>query len=161
MNTSSGARGKAQSVPHLHRDGSMTNHCLRPMNAPCKAIRIIDLDVGLTQPSDEATGFRRLYLKLSHEPLPGWVHIFEQERRFTQHKIWRKAWIVGAHIVVECAPEELEHFQLNHLKKDVAETNRKFALWAASTHADTMRRGRERAKAQNDLERLRQKLNFD
>ena len=45
-------------------------------------IRITDLDIDLTQTSQEASGFRRLYLKLSREPPPEWVKIFEQERRF-------------------------------------------------------------------------------
>ena len=101
------------------------------MKAPFEEIRITDLDVDLTQPSDEAPGFRRLYLKLSEEPSPEWVKIFEQERRFPPHQIWRNAWVVGAHIVVECVPEELEHFQLNHLKEDVATVNKKFSECSA------------------------------
>jgi hypothetical protein len=89
-------------------------------------IRITDLDIDLTQASQEASGFRRLYLKLSREPPPEWVKTFEQERRFPPHPIWRNAWVVGAHIVIDCVPEELEQFGLNHLKEDVANANNKF-----------------------------------
>ena len=131
------------------------------MKEPFEKIRITDLDVDLTQPSDEAPGFRRLYLKLSEEPSPEWVKIFEQERRFPPHRIWRNAWVIGRHIVVECVPEELEQFQLNHLKEDVATVNRKFSEWTASNDADTMRQLRERAEARRDLENLRTRLRFD
>jgi hypothetical protein len=131
------------------------------MKQPFEEIRIIDLDIDLTQPSQEAPGFRRLYLKLSEEPSPEWVKIFEQERRFPPHQIWRKAWVLGAHIVVECVPEELEQFQLNHLKEDVATVNRRFSEWTAANDAGTMRQLRERAEARKRLEELRTKLNFD
>jgi len=97
------------------------------MKEPLEAIRITDLDVDMTQPSQEAPGVQRLYLKLAEAPPPEWIEIFEQERRFPPHQIWRKAWILGAHIVVECIPQELEQFQLNHLKEDVATANRKFS----------------------------------
>ena len=130
------------------------------MKAPFEEIRITDLDVDLTQPSDKASGFRRLYLTLSEEPSPEWVKIFEQERRFPPHQVWRKAWVLGAHIVVECVPQELEQFQLNHLKEDVATVNRKFSEWTAENDADTMRQLRERAEVRKQLEELRANLKF-
>ena len=131
------------------------------MKAPFEEIRITDLDVDLTQPSQEAPGFRRLYLKLSKEPSPEWVKIFEQERRFPPHQIWRKAWVLGAHIVVECFPEELEQFQLNHLKEDVATVNRKFSECAATKKAEILQQLREREEVRKQLEELRAKLKFD
>lgn len=131
------------------------------MKAPFEEIRITDLDVDLTQPSQEAPGFRRLYLKLSKEPSPEWVKIFEQERRFPPHQRWRNAWVLGPHIVVECVPEELEQFQLNHLKEDVANVNKKFSEWTVANDADTMRQLRERAEVRKQLEGLRGRLKFD
>jgi hypothetical protein len=131
------------------------------MKEPFEKIRIIDLEIDLTQPSHEAPGFRRLYLKLSGEPPREWVNIFEQKRRFPRHPSWRKAWIVGAHIVVECVPEELEQSQLNHLKEDVAEANKDFLEWAAKNDAEILRQLRERAEARNQLEKLRTRLKFD
>jgi hypothetical protein len=131
------------------------------MKEPFEEIRITDLDVDLTQPSQEAPGFRRLYLKLSEEPPPEWVRIFEQERRFPSHQTWRNAWVVGAHIVVECIPDELEHFQLNHLKEDVANANKKFSEFAATKNAEILQQVRERAEARKQLEELRTKLKFD
>jgi hypothetical protein len=131
------------------------------MKEPFEEIRITDFDVALTRPSQEAPGFQRLYLKLSQEPPRQWVKIFEQERRFPRHPVWRKAWVVGAHIVVECVPEELEQFQLNHLKEDVATANKKFSDWTAGDKAETLRQRRERAEIRKQLEKLRAKLRFD
>jgi hypothetical protein len=124
-------------------------------------IRITDLDVDLTQPSQEMPGFRRLYLKLSREPPPEWIKIFEQERRFPPHLVWRKAWVIGAHIVVECVPQELEQFQLNHLKEDVATVNKKFSDWTTANDIETLGRLRERAEVRKQLEELRARLQFD
>ena len=131
------------------------------MKESFEEIRITDLDADLTQPSQEAPGFRHLYLKLSEEPPPEWVKIFEQERRFPSHRIWRNAWVVGAHIVVECVPEELEQSQLNHLKEDVAKANKKFSEWAVKNDAEILRQLRERAEVRKQLEELRGKLKFD
>ena len=139
----------------------MTAHLFPPMKALLEGIRITDLDVGLTQPSQEAPGFRRLYLKLSEEPPPEWIRIFEQERRFPSLRVWRNAWVVGAHIVVECVPEELEQSQLNHLKEDVATANKKFSEWTARNNAETLQRLQERAATRKQLEELRGKLKFD
>jgi hypothetical protein len=131
------------------------------MKQPFEEIRITDLDVDLTQQSDEATGFLRLYLKLSGEPSPEWVKIFEQERRFPPHRTWRNAWVIGRHIVVECVPEELEQFQLNHLKEDVTNANRKFSEWATRNNEETLRHLQKQVVARERLEKLRSKLRFD
>ena len=130
------------------------------MNAPCK-IRIIDLDVALTEPSQEAPGFQRLFLRLSEAPSPGWIKIFEQERRFPAHQIWRNAWVAGAHIVVECIPEELKQSHLNHLKEDVATTNTKFAEWTARNNEEMLDELQKQAVARAQLEKLRSTLRFD
>jgi hypothetical protein len=124
-------------------------------------IRITDLDIDLTQTSQEASGFRRLYLKLSGEPPPEWVKIFEQERRFPPHPIWRNSWVVGAHIVIDCVPEELEQFGLNHLKEDVANANNKFLESSARNDADNLRQFQEKEATRKQLEELRAKLKFD
>lgn len=93
----------------------MTTHSFRRMKELFEQIRITDLDIDLTQTSQEASGLRRLYLKLSGEPPPEWVRIFEKTRRFPRDPVWRNAWVVGAHIVIDCVPEELERSGLNHL----------------------------------------------
>jgi hypothetical protein len=131
------------------------------MKDPFEKIRLIGLDIDLTQPSQEGPGFRRLSLKLSKGPPPEWVKIFEQARRFPTRRIWRNAWIVGAHMVVECVPEELGQFQLNRLKEDVEETNKKFSEWITRSNAQTLRHRLEQAELRMQLEKLRAKLKFD
>ena len=69
--------------------------------------------------------------------------------------------MIGRHIVVECVPEELEQFQLNHLKEDVATVNKKFSEWTAANEAETIRRLRERAEVRKQLEELRGRLKVD
>ncbi len=44
----------------------MIAHRFQRMKGPFEEIRITDLDLGLTQPPQEAPGFRRLCLKLSN-----------------------------------------------------------------------------------------------
>jgi hypothetical protein len=87
--------------------------------------------------------------------------MFEQERRFPPQRTWRNAWVVGAHIVVECVPQELEQFQLNHLKEDVANANKKFSESTATKKAEIQQQLQERAAARMDLENLRTRLRFD
>ena len=139
----------------------MTTHSFQRMKELFEKICITDLDIDLTQTSQEASGFRRLYLKLSGEPPPEWVKIFEQERRFPLHPIWRNAWIVGAHIVIDCVPEELEQFGLNHLKEDVANANNKFLQWVAQSDAENLRQFQEKEATRRQLEELKVKLKFD
>jgi hypothetical protein len=131
------------------------------MKVPFEEIRIADLDVDLTQPSQEAPGFRRLFLRLSQEPPPEWIKIFERERRFPRRRIWRNAWVVGNHIVVECVPEDLERSQLNHLKEDVAHANKKFSDYAATQKAEIEQQLQKRAEVRKQLEELRGRLKFN
>ena len=112
------------------------------MREPFEEIRITDLDVDMTQPSQEAPGFR-------------------QERRFPPHRTWRNAWVIGRHIVVECIPEELEQFQLNHLKEDASTVNKKCLECGAARKAEIWQQLQEQAKARRDLENLRTRLRFD
>ena len=124
-------------------------------------IRITDLDIDLSQMSQGSSGLRRLYLKLSGEPPPEWVKAFEQERRFPRRPIWRNAWVIGAHIVIECVPEELEQFGLNHLKEDVANANNEFLESSAQDDADNLRQFQKKEATRKQLEELRAKLKFD
>lgn len=131
------------------------------MKALADEIRITDLDTDLTQPSQEASGFRRMYLKLSGEPRPEWVKIFEQARRFPRRRTWRNAWIVGEHIVIDCLPEELEQPGLNHLKEAVAHANSEFLEWSARNDAENLHQLQEQAAMQKQLEQLRVRLKFN
>ena len=131
------------------------------MKEPFDEIRITDLDVELTQPSQEAPGFRRLYLKLSGEPPPEWVKIFEKKRRFPRDAVWRNAWVVGAHIVIDCVPEALEQSGLNHLKENVTNANKEFFESSARHGAENLRQFEKEEATRRQLEELRAKLKFD
>ena len=63
--------------------------------------------------------------------------------------------------MVECVPEELEQFQLNHLKEDVATVNKRFSECAAAKKSQIRQQLQEQAKARRDLENLRTRLSFD
>ncbi|HWI57049.1 MAG TPA: hypothetical protein VNZ22_07470 [Bacillota bacterium] len=116
-----------------------------------EAIRITDLDIDLTQPSQEESGLRHLYLRLSAAPPREWVKIFEQKRRFPRRSRWRNAWVAGAHIVIDCIPEELEQFALNHLQEDGAQTNQSFVKWAPRNDAAIVRQLKEKAAVRAEL----------
>jgi hypothetical protein len=139
----------------------MTTHSFRRMKELFEQIRITDLDVDLSQMFQGESGFPRLYLKLSGEPPPEWVKIFEQKRRFPRHPVWRNAWVVGAHIVIDCSPEGLEQFGLNHLKEDVADANNEFLESSARDDADKLRQLQKKEATRKQLEELRAKLKFD
>ena len=100
-------------------------------------------------------------LKLSGEPPPEWVKIFEEKRRFARHPVWRSAWVIGAHIVIDCSPEELEQSGLNHLKEDVTVANSEFLESSARREADNLRQFETQEAARKQLEELRAKLKFD
>ena len=131
------------------------------MKASFDKIRITDLDIDLTQTSQEASGLQRLYPKLSGEPPPEWVKIFEEKRRFPRHPVWRNAWVVGAHIVIDCVPEELEQSGLNHLKEDVTNANNEFLESSARHDAENLREFQDKEATRKQLEGLRAKLKFD
>ncbi len=124
-------------------------------------IRITDLHVDRTQPSQKASGLRLMYLKLSASPPPEWIQLFEQERSFPRHSMWREARIEGSYIVVDCVPEELERYHLRDLNEDVENSNRKYVQWLGRANAqqqlnvDVQQRERER------LDALRSRLKFD
>ena len=81
-------------------------------------IRIIDLDLARSENPNGAKSLYNMYLKLSSSPPLEWVQIFEAERRFPRHTMWRRAWIEGKYIVIHCVPEELEQYHFHDLSED-------------------------------------------
>lgn len=124
-------------------------------------IKIVGLDVDLTQPSRKAPGLRLMHLRLSESPPPEWVQLFQQERRFPRHTMWRHASVEGGHIVVDCVPEELEQHHLKDLKRDVANSNDKYRQWLERRDAADAQQRDAGQKERERLERLRSKLDFD
>lgn len=102
-----------------------------------------------------------MYLSLSQAPPDVWCQIFNAERQFARHSMWRRAWVEGASIVVDCVPEELEKYHLRDLKQDVASSNAKFH--------DFLQEQARRAEAANQveqqererIEQVRKRLDFE
>lgn len=89
-------------------------------------IQIIGVDKERTYNPDPQKVLFNIYLTLSAYPSQEWVAIFDAERRFPRHTMWRKAWIEGNNAVVYCVPEELKQYHLRDLKEDVATSNTKY-----------------------------------
>ncbi len=124
-------------------------------------IKIVDLDVEKTRPSNEASGLRHMFLKLSAFPTNEWVQIFQSERSFPRHTMWRHAWIEGQYIVVDCVPEEIERYHLKDLKEDVASTTAKYVSYLQRMEAENERQQKQEAVEREKLANLKGKLKFD
>jgi TIR domain len=89
-------------------------------------VQIIGIDKNRTYNPDPQKALFNIYLTLSSYPPQEWVAIFDAERRFPRHTMWRKAWIEGNSAVVYCVPEEIKKYHLRDLKEDVATSNLKY-----------------------------------
>lgn len=131
------------------------------MNSDFADIKLVDLDVEMTRPSDRASGLRHMFLKLSSYPPAEWVQIFNGERNFPRHSMWRRAWIEGQHAVVDCVPEEVEQCHLLDIKEDVATSNRKYREYITKVQAEKERQINAANAEQEALKNLKDKLGFD
>lgn len=124
-------------------------------------IRITGLDVGATQPSQRASGLRHMHLRLSAQPSSEWRQLFDNERQFPRHSMWRAAWIESSFIVVDCVPEEIEQHHLRDLKEDVANTNKKYREYLARVALAQKQQEETEQKEKSRLDELKNRLNFD
>jgi hypothetical protein len=123
-------------------------------------IAIVGLDVMRTRQSDKAPGLRHMFLSLSARPSSAWAEMFTAERRFPRHTMWRKAWVEGSAIVVDCVPEEIESHHLGDLRQDVTNTNRKYRDYLTRVHAQDARHEAAEAQERDRLASLRDRLSF-
>jgi len=124
-------------------------------------IAIIGLDVDATKPSQAASGLRHMYLQLSVEPPSEWQQLFDQERRFPRHSMWREAWVEGRHIVVDCVPEEIERYHLRDLNEDVAKANEKYRDYLGKVARAQQQQQQAEQKEKSRLDGLKSRLKFD
>jgi hypothetical protein len=89
-------------------------------------IALIDVDKERTYNPDPQKLLYNVYFKLSSYPPAEWVEIFDAERRFPRHTMWRKAWIEGNSAVVYCVPDEVKQFHLHDIKQDIETSNKKY-----------------------------------
>ena len=124
-------------------------------------LRIVGLDADKTQPSHRASGLRHIYLRLSSHPPAVWAKCFAQSREFPRHSMWRKCWIEGSHIVVDCVPEEIERYHLQDLKQDVEVANRDYRQWLAQREAAERRKQEAATAEQARIAGMAARLKFD
>ena len=124
-------------------------------------IKIVDLDIDKTRPSNKASGLRHMFLALSSSPPREWVDIFKNERSFPRHTMWRDAWIEGNYIVVDCVPEEMQQYHLRDLKEDVSNANSKYKDHLVRVDAQNERKMKDAEEERNRLAELKKELDFD
>lgn len=119
-------------------------------------IRIVVLDTARSEQPDPQRKLWNLYLTLSASPPEEWARIFDAERRFPRHTMWRKAWVEGSHIIVHCVPDELPQYHLGDLKEDVSNANAKYRQYLLQ---ESQKQSRGEAKLR-ELEDLNSRLDF-
>ena len=107
-------------------------------------IRILDVDKEKTYNPNPEKALYNVYFQLSYHPPSEWVDIFDTERQFPRHTVWRKAWIEGKYVVVHCVPEEVKRYHLRDIKEDVETCNEKYRL---NLHREALQRVREEKRA--------------
>jgi hypothetical protein len=131
------------------------------MSTQWTPIRITGLDTSKTAQSPTASGLRLMYLTLSDTPPNEWVELFEAERAFPRHSMWRSARVIGTHIEIDCVPEELEKHHLADLKQDVASANKKFDEWAKREGERLLREVEEDHAERKRINDIANRLKFD
>ncbi|MEI7748716.1 MAG: hypothetical protein WCI81_06545 [Chlorobiaceae bacterium] len=131
------------------------------MSTEFEDIRITGLDAKAMRDSDKGSAMRLMHLTLSKSPPSNWGILFDQERQFPRHSMWRRAWIEGRYIVVDCVPEEIGQHHLADLKQDVANTNQQYRAWLAQSAAASDRKQQEEKAERERIAALGSKLNFD
>ena len=89
-------------------------------------IHIVEVDKERTYKPDKESALYNVYLKLSAVPPGEWTQIFDAEREFPRHSMWRRAWIESDYVIVHCVPEEMKQYHLRDVKQDVANSNTKY-----------------------------------
>lgn len=112
-------------------------------------------------PPPHGPGMRHLHLSLSDTPPPNWARPFKELRQQPRHSMWRHAWVEGAHIVIDCVPDEMEQFHLTDLKDDVRVCNDRHRRWDHEMVIAAAARRREEQSERLRLLALNARLDFD
>jgi len=126
---------------------------------PFQDITITSVDKNKTYRPDPEKLLYNVCFGLSANPPTEWVQIFEIERRFPRHTMWRRAWVDSRCIVVTCALDEVK-MHLKDIKQDVENTNKKYREYLKQR--ETERQGeRERAEAERrEIDEALDELSF-
>lgn len=111
-------------------------------------IVIVRADEAMTESEPPPSAMKWIYFKLSATPPREWTKIFDGERSYPRHSMWRDARIYGAHIKVHCPLAEAQR-HLDDLKEDVQNANAKYRAWLSeqkqrhATEAEAQARDRQ------------------
>jgi TIR domain-containing protein len=124
-------------------------------------LTIVDLDLGKSYNPDPQYALYNMYLRLPRTPPEEWQQIFDAERSFPRHTMWRKAWVEGPHIVVYCVPEELEKYHMRDLLEDVKNCNAKYRGYLTELAQREVREASKQQKQRDELRELKKRLGFE
>lgn len=124
-------------------------------------IKILEIDDSRSYKPDPRKLLYNIYLKLSTLPPLDWQQIFEAERRFPRHTMWRDAWIEGEYIVVHCVPDAMEKYHANDIKEDVNKSNSKYRQYLMEEAKKEAQKAEQALSESNQLKELKQKIRFD
>lgn len=149
-----------QPTPTIEPETRISTASSRRLNE-FEDIRIIGLDEHKTHNPDTKKALYNVYLQLSGVPPSEWQMIFEEERRFPRHTMWRRAWAEGQYIVVHCVPSEVEKYHLSDLKQDVTNSNAKYRQYLTEqSRKETRELERQQAESRQ-VKDLKDRLKFE
>lgn len=124
-------------------------------------INIVGVDRNLSQNTNPDDKRLKIHLILSAFPPKEWVDIFDAERRFPRHNMWRRAWIEGKNLIIFCVPEELKKYHLEDLKIDVMNSNQKYRDQLLRLELIKKQEMKKKLEEENSLSEALEGLNFD
>jgi len=124
-------------------------------------IRLVGVDKTRAYRPDPDKALFHIFFELSAHPPQEWVQIFEAERQFPRHTMWRHAWIEDNYVVVHCVPDEVKKYHLQDVKQDVASSNAKYRAYLQREAAEKVREAQQRKKEEEDLDDALDDLDFE
>lgn len=124
-------------------------------------IKIVGVDRSKTYRPDLKKALFHIYFELSSYPTQEWAQIFEAERQFPRHTMWRHAWLEDKYVVVHCVPDEVKKFHLNDITEDVTNSNRKYREFLKRVAAERNREVQREMGIQEGLDNALDGLDFN
>lgn len=124
-------------------------------------IRIVGVVKDRTRQDPQFAGLQDYYFQLSENPPVGWSDFFDQAREFPSHTMWRKAWVEGDCVAVNCALDELEKYHVRDLKRDVATANKNYMQAKADAERQRQLENERKEKIRRERDNVLDQLDFD
>ncbi|MQY74059.1 MAG: TIR domain-containing protein [Clostridia bacterium] len=123
-------------------------------------IKILEIDDSKSYKPDPKKLLYNIYMKLSASAPLEWQQIFEAERRFPRHPMWRNAWLEGDHIVIHCVPDEIEKYHAKDLMEDVDNSNSKYRKYLMEEAQKEAKKVEQEISERDKLKELKQRIRF-